>query len=109
MGERKEIYTKENGLIETIDTRILSEEKDKIIKSIKKRAHECLQKTDWYITRKTERNIDIPLQVTSWRNSVFCKIDEIEEKLVGIETLDGLEKFYLVSQLHKFIEKEIEF
>jgi len=51
-----------------------------LIQNIKTQAENLLNKTDWYITRKTEKNTAIPSNITTWR-------DGIRTKQAAMETL----------------------
>jgi hypothetical protein len=43
-----------------------------------------LSSTDWYVTRKYERGVDIPEDVTSQRQSAIQSINSLEIELAGI-------------------------
>ena len=61
-----------------MDKLTLSEIKENAINNAKTKANEYLQKTDWYITRKVERAIDIPQDVIDYRQSILDKLATIE-------------------------------
>ena len=47
--------------------------KTKFIRTIKAQAKVLLNETDWYITRKAEKNTAIPSAITTWRNGIRTK------------------------------------
>ena len=59
----------------------LSEIKQNAINIAKTKANEYLQRTDWYITRKVERAIDIPQDVIDYRQSILDKLATIESDI----------------------------
>jgi len=52
-----------------------------------------LLETDWMVTRKSERNIDIPQEVTNYRSSVLAEHDRLE---TSINESSDLEEFITV-------------
>lgn len=54
--------------------------KSNAIKDLKGRLNARLSETDWYIIRKMERNIDIPMEVSAKREGmlIFCNTKETE-------------------------------
>ena len=52
----------------------------KKIDQLKRQVSYQIAKTDWYITRKIERDINIPSEVTTERNNIFseCETKEAE-------------------------------
>ena len=51
------------------------------ITDLKNRFNLKLAKTDWYIIRKAERNIDIPSAITTERNSLFVELETKESEI----------------------------
>ena len=41
-----------------------------LIRTVKAQAEGLLNQTDWYITRKTEKNTAIPSNITTWRDGI---------------------------------------
>jgi hypothetical protein len=63
------------------------------IQQTKETANTLLAPTDWYIVRKFERNIDVPVGIVSYRAAVI-EVSEERETLIGavttVEELKGL-------------------
>ena len=62
-------------------TQTVSELKEMQITDLKNRFNLKLAKTDWYIIRKAERNIDIPSAITTERNSLFAELETKESEI----------------------------
>jgi len=62
-------------------TQTVSELKEMQITDLKNRFNLKLAKTDWYIIRKAERNIDIPSAITTERNSLFVELETKESEI----------------------------
>ena len=55
------------------------------IRQTKETANTLLAPTDWYVVRKFERNIDIPVGIVSYRANVIS-VSEERETLIGLTT-----------------------
>lgn len=55
------------------------------INQTKETANSLLSPTDWYVVRKFERNIDIPVGIVSYRANVIS-VSEERETLIGLTT-----------------------
>ena len=64
----------------------IEELKESQIKDLKARGHLELQKTDWYIWSKTEKNIDIPNTISSERDAIREKINTKESEINALTT-----------------------
>jgi len=64
------------------------------IKNIKITANNLLSETDWYITRKTEKNTAIPSAVTTWRNGIRTKQAAMETAITNASDTPALETLY---------------
>jgi hypothetical protein len=64
------------------------------IQQTKETANKLLLPTDWYIVRKFERNIDIPADIVSYRNSVISVAEEREELISAVTTVEELKGLY---------------
>ena len=56
------------------------------VKLIKQEAHSLLSSTDWYVTRKTEKNVDIPANVSTYRDAVRSVADQRCALFNGVTT-----------------------
>ena len=64
----------------------LEELKTKRINHFKSVINSELQKTDWYITRKTERAVDIPSEISTERSDLFTKCETVETEINALST-----------------------
>ena len=64
------------------------------IKNIKITANNLLSETDWYITRKTEKNTAIPSAVTTWRNGIRTKQAAMETLITNASNTAAIETLY---------------
>ena len=71
-----------------------------LIRDVKKSAESELSKTDWYITRKTEKNTAIPSSITTHRDAVRSKQASMETSITNASDTPALETLYTV------VEKE---
>lgn len=63
------------------------------IRQTKETANTLLAPTDWYIVRKFERDVDVPVGITSYRSAVISVAEEREvliEAVTSVEELKGL-------------------
>jgi len=65
-----------------------------LIKTVKKQAADELAKTDWYITRKTEKNTAIPSAITTHRNLVRSRQAAMETSITNASDTPALETLY---------------
>ena len=68
--------------------------KTKLIISIKSQAEGELNKTDWYITRKAEKDTAIPSAVSTHRDAVRSKQAEMETAITNASDTPALETLY---------------
>ena len=64
------------------------------IKTIKAQAEGLLNQTDWYITRKAEKNTAIPDNVTTWRNGIRTKQAAMETLITNASNTAAIETLY---------------
>ena len=67
-----------------------------LIRDVKKSAESELSKTDWYITRKTEKNTAIPSSITTHRDAVRSKQASMETSITNASDTPALETLYTV-------------
>ena len=68
--------------------------KTKLIRSIKSQAEGELNKTDWYITRKAEKDTAIPSADSTHRDAVRSKQAEMETAITNASDTPALETLY---------------
>ena len=72
--------------------------KTKLIRSIKSQAEGELNKTDWYITRKAEKDTAIPSAVSTHRDAVRSKQAEMETAITNASDTPALETLYTYTE-----------
>lgn len=61
--------------------------KSNMIAQVKHTAGTLLAQTDWYVTRKVERNVDIPVDVTAKRLAIVAESDRLETAIKACTTV----------------------
>ena len=81
---------------EGADTNTVKEEglKTILIRAVKAQAEGILNKTDWYITRKSEKNTAIPSAITTHRDAVRTKQDSMCTSITNASDTPALETLY---------------
>ena len=87
---------------EGADTNTVKDEglKTVLIRQVKIQAESELNRTDWYITRKSEKNTAIPSAITTHRDAVRTKQAEMETAITNASDTPALET------LHTYTEQE---
>tara|TARA_R100000773_G_scaffold191_1_gene309 strand:+ start:512 stop:1120 length:609 start_codon:yes stop_codon:yes gene_type:complete len=68
--------------------------KSHLIDELKLKVSSELSKTDWYVTRKTEKSIDIPSEISNHRDNIRTKQADMEEQILNAEDTPALETLY---------------
>ena len=68
--------------------------KTKLIRSVKKQAASELSKTDWYITRKSEKSTAIPSAITTHRDLIRSRQAAMETSITNASDTPALETLY---------------
>ena len=69
-----------------------------LIQTVKAQAAGELSKTDWYITRKAEKNTAIPSAITTHRNAVRSKQAAMETAITNASDTAALETLYTATK-----------
>jgi hypothetical protein len=69
-----------------------------LIRNVKKSAENELSRTDWYITRKTEKDTAIPSSITTHRDAVRTKQAEMETAITNASDTPALETLYTYTE-----------
>ena len=72
--------------------------KTKLIRTVKAQAEGELNKTDWYITRKAEKNTAIPSAITTHRDAVRTKQDSMCTAITNASDTPALETLYTYAE-----------
>ena len=65
-----------------------------LIRIIKSQANGLLNETDWYVTRKAEKNTAIPSAITTWRNGIRTKQAAMETLITNASNTAAIETLY---------------
>jgi hypothetical protein len=90
------LYTQEdedNGLGTKDDVKVEGL-KTRLIRTVKAQAAGELNRTDWYITRKAEKNTAIPSAITTHRDAVRSKQDSMCTAITNASDTPALETLY---------------
>ena len=90
------LYTAEdedNGLGTEDDVKVKGL-KTILIENVKAQAAGILSNTDWYVTRKSEKNTAIPSAITTHRNAVRSKQAAMETAITNASDTPALETLY---------------
>ena len=89
--------TDENG--DELDPVVVIEGlKTKLIRDLKKQVSNELSKTDWYITRNTEKSTAIPSSISTHRDAVRTKQAEMETSITNASDTPALETLYTYTE-----------
>ena len=94
------LYTQEdedNGLGTKDDVKVEGL-KTKLIRTVKAQAAGELNKTDWYITRKAEKNTAIPSAITTHRDAIRSKQDSMCTAITNASDTPALETLYTYTE-----------
>ena len=69
-----------------------------LIEQVKSQAEGILNKTDWYITRKSEKNTAIPSAITTHRDAVRTKQDSMCTAITNASDTPALETLYTYTE-----------
>ena len=69
-----------------------------LIEQVKAQAEGILNKTDWYITRKSEKNTAIPSAITTHRDAVRTKQDSMCTAITNASDTPALETLYTYTE-----------
>ena len=72
--------------------------KTKLIRIVKSQAEGELNRTDWYITRKAEKNTAIPSAITTHRDAVRSKQDSMCTAITNASDTPALETLYTYAE-----------
>ena len=94
------LYTQEdedNGLGTKDDVKVEGL-KTRLIRTVKLQAEGELNRTDWYITRKAEKNTAIPNAITTHRDAVRTKQDSMCTAITNASDTPALETLYTYTE-----------
>ena len=77
-------------MVDTDEQVITKGLKSNMIAQVKDTAGKLLSTTDWYVVRKAEKGIDIPLTVVEKRNAIRAECDRLETDIAAVATVEAL-------------------
>ena len=78
----------DNPVMVDTDERLVTKGlKSNMIAQVKHTAGTLLAQTDWYVTRKVERNVDIPADVATKRAAVIAESEKLETAIKACTTV----------------------
>jgi hypothetical protein len=91
----KQVYDKtaDNGkgaMVDTTEQVVTKGLKSQFVAQVKDTAGKLLNATDWYVVRKTERNVDIPANVVTKRAAIVTEADRLETAISNVTTVEAL-------------------
>jgi hypothetical protein len=86
-----QVWNPDTEQMEDTDEQVVTKGlKSNMIAQVKDTAGKLLATTDWYVTRKVERNVDIPTDIASKRAAIVAESDRLETAIAGVTTVEAL-------------------
>lgn len=87
----KQVYDKATeSMVDTTEQVVTKGLKSQFVAQIKDTAGKLLASTDWYIIRKTERNVDIPAEIALKRTQIVTEANRLETDIKASTTVEAL-------------------
>ena len=80
----------EGGMVDTSEKLVTRGLKYTMINQVKTTAGSLLSQTDWYVTRKAERDVAIPEDVATKRAAIVAESDRLETAIAATTTVEEL-------------------
>ena len=78
------------SMVDTTERLVTHGLKHTMINQVKHTAGTILAQTDWYVTRKSEKAVDIPVDVEAKRDAVRTECDRLEVAINAVTTVEEL-------------------
>ena len=86
-----QVYNPDTEQMEDTDEQVVTHGlKHTMTAQVKDTAGKLLATTDWYVTRKVERNVDIPADVASKRVARVAESERLEKAIATVTTVEEL-------------------
>jgi hypothetical protein len=87
----KQVYDKATeSMVDTTEQVVTKGLKSNFISQVKDTAGKLLAQTDWYVVRKAERNVDIPVDIVTKRAAIVTEADRLETAITSVTTVEAL-------------------
>ena len=87
----KQVYDKATeSMVDTTEQVVTKGLKSNYIAQVKDTAGKLLAQTDWYVIRKAERNVDIPVDIVTKRAAIVTEADRLETAITSVTTVEAL-------------------
>ena len=87
----KQVYDKATeSMVDTTEQVVTKGLKSNFIAQVKDTAGKLLAQTDWYVVRKSERNVDIPTNIVTKRATIVTEADRLETAISNVTTVEAL-------------------
>ena len=86
-----QVWNPDTEQMEDTDEQVVTKGlKSNMTAQVKDTAGKLLATTDWYVTRKVERSVDIPTDVASKRVAIVAESERLETAIAGATTVEAL-------------------
>ena len=86
-----QVWNPDTEQMEDTDEQVVTKGlKSNMIAQVKDTAGKLLATTDWYVTRKVERSVDIPTDVASKRTAIVAESERLETAIAGVANVEAL-------------------
>lgn len=86
-----QVYDKATeSMVDTTEQVVTKGLKSQWVAQVKDTAGSLLKQTDWYVTRKFERNIDVPADVAAKRAAIVTECDRLEAAIKACNDVPAL-------------------
>ena len=86
-----QVWNPETEAMENTDERLVTKGlKSTKIAEVNHTAGTILANTDWYVTRKIEREVDIPENVVTHRAAIVAESNRLENAIAAVESVEAL-------------------
>ena len=86
-----QVYDKATeSMVDTTEQVVTKGLKSQWVAQVKDTAGSLLKQTDWYVTRKFERNIDVPADVVAKRAAIVTECDRLEAAIKACNDVPAL-------------------
>ena len=91
-----QVYNPETQQMENTAERLVAKGlKSQWIAKVKHNTNMTLAQTDWYVIRKTERSVDIPADIATYRAAVIAWAESTEASISAVTTVEELKEINL--------------